>query len=236
MAHVFTALVLVLFLTTPVAASTQFVKGSGAHLPTPQSTGIYEVAQLQRDGRVSQSIALFHKGQMAEIHTRVVGGPYLNRKPGSTAIRIPAATFNQLITVAGGLNANVEQLPAAKRAQFYQLAGFAPTPPTPARPLEVAPDAAGRCPPGYQFRGFPGGGKPGKCMLLTEAPPAVRSRFVTWWQGWTLVPIAEAVVHELDFQLSQLFKDVIFTFDDQTNVSKFQGFGFTIVWDNQPAG
>jgi hypothetical protein len=238
MAQVSIALILVLFFTTPAAAITQVVQGSGAQLVTTQSTGIYVIAHLERDGRISQSIALFRKGQMTEIHTRVVGGPYLNRKAGSTAIRVPTAKFDQLITAAGGLNVNVEQLPAAKRNQFYQLAGFVPTPATPPRPPEVAPDPAGHCPQGYEFRPFPGGGKPGsgKCMLITEAPPAVRSRFVTWWQGWTLVPTAEAVVHELAFQLSHLFGDVTFHFDDQSKVYTFTGFGFSIIWDDAPAG
>lgn len=233
MAQVFTALFLVLFLTTSASARIQVAQGSGAHLVTPQSTGIYVVAQLSRDARVSQSIALFHKGQMTEIHTRIVGGPYLTRKAGSTAIRIPTGTFNQLITVAGGLNVNVEQLPAAKRTQFYQLAGLSASHPSPPPAPEVAPDAAGHCPHGYQLRPFP---KPPKCVLITEAPPAARSRFVTWWRGWTLVPSAEAVVHELQFKLSNLFADVIFHFDDQTNVYTFQGFGFSIIWDDAPAG
>ena len=182
MSRIVVVLTVVSVMITSAFATTQIVKGPMTPQITPQSTGIYSVAVLHRDARVYQSLALFHQGQMKEIHTRVQGGPYLRRRPGSTAIRIQPATFDQLIATAGGVDRNVEQLPLAQRNRFYQLAGLAvPTPPgTPSRPPEVAPDTAGHCPQGYELRPFP---KPAKCVLISEAPQPNRNWLVAGWSG-----------------------------------------------------
>lgn len=234
MSRIVVVLTVVSVMITSAFATTQIVKGPMTPQITPQSTGIYSVAVLHRDARVYQSLALFHQGQMKEIHTRVQGGPYLRRRPGSTAIRIQPATFDQLIATAGGVDRNVEQLPLAQRNRFYQLAGLAvPTPPgTPSRPPEVAPDTAGHCPQGYELRPFP---KPAKCVLISEAPQPNRNWLVAGWERLGLVRQAEAAIHELNFSLANFFGNIAFTYNDEERIYKFQGFGFVIVWDDNPA-
>jgi hypothetical protein len=219
---------------TSAFAVTQIVKGTATPQITQQSTGIYTVAGLHRDVRPLSSLALFYKGQMKEIHTKVVGGTYLHRKPGSTPIRIQPTTFDQLIAIAGGVDKNVEQLPPDKKNRFYQLAGLSSTPGSPSAPPppEVAPDAAGHCPPGYELRPLP---KPGKCVLKAEAPQLDRQWLAAAWERLDLVRQAEAAIHEINFSLANIFGNIAFSYNDQERVYRFQGFGFTVVWDDNPS-
>jgi len=228
-------LTVVAVVVTSAEAAINMTKGPGTTQITPQSTGIYTMASVHKDTRVLHSIALFHKGQMMEIHTRVDGGAYLNRKAGSTPIKIPTSKFNQLITAAGGIDRDVEKLPAAEKNEFYQIAGIAAgsTPSGSSKPLpkEVQPDAAGHCPSGYRLdKPFPKAA--GKCVLISQGP----SPLALAWQKVFGVARAEAVIHELNFSLANFFGNIAFTYNDQENVYRFQGFGFQIVWDDQPHG
>lgn len=226
------AIAITLTLVAAAAAATpQVTAGSGAQLVTSQSTGIYVIANLNNAGRVRQTLTLFHKSQLKEVHTRkTVSGTYLARTANSQAIRIPTATFNQLIAVAGGVDRNVETLPAAKRNQFYQLANLGDTAPAP-HP-QVPPGPTGKCPPGYELIKLP---LPPKCRLLSRGPSGLTDWLASLWSRFPLVPEAEAVAIKLfEFALSNVFSNIQFQWDDGLEVYQFRGFGFTVMWTDGP--
>ena len=71
--------------------------------------------------------------------------------------------FDQLIKQAGGIDRNVEELPAAQKNRFYRLAGFSsgPAPSGSTKPPapEVPPDTAGNFPAGHRLQSLPKGGE-----------------------------------------------------------------------------
>lgn len=139
-----------------VAQAATILAGSGAN-PPATATGIYEIAVVKTDAKVVQSaLALVHDGRLQEIHSRSSRG-YQRRISGSATVRVSASTFSQLLTLAGGVNRNVDFLPLAARCQFYALAKL-PTPgmncPTmnglPALPAPETPPQM-QCPDGYEL-------------------------------------------------------------------------------------
>lgn len=139
-----------------VAQAATILAGSGAN-PPATATGIYEIAVVKTDAKVVQSaLALVHDGSLQEIHSRSSRG-YQRRISGSAAVRVSTSTFSQLLTLAGGVNRNVDFLPIAARCQFHALAKLPtsgmgcptmnglPTLPAPETPPQV------QCPDGYEL-------------------------------------------------------------------------------------
>ena len=101
--------------------------GSGAS-PTASVTGIYEIAVLTTDaGRRHKVLALVHKGGLWEVHVRG-GTGYQRRVAGSAGIRVSPSTFDRLLSLAGGMNRDVNGLPFSTRCGFYRLAGLGISP------------------------------------------------------------------------------------------------------------
>ncbi|MDP1649007.1 MAG: hypothetical protein Q8M01_12530 [Rubrivivax sp.] len=132
-------------LTALVSAGT----GAGA-------TGIYRVASAAVAGKTRVTQALVCNGVVKEMHTTNGGVGYLNRKPGSPAIKVPTAAFSSL-AAAGGLDQNVNHLSASVKNAFSVACGGSSAPPmgssggSTSPPLQVGPTGKTGCPPGYTF-------------------------------------------------------------------------------------
>lgn len=179
--------------------------GSGANVPTT-ATGIYEIVVTTSQQAAYRTLALMHQGAIVEVHTRR-DNAYLSRDAKSPAIKLSPARFTQLLSIAGGVNRDVNTMPAATRASFYAAAnlqgsGAANPPPS------QLPPANGACPTGYELRLVPDGSgrKALKCVLLThrqDAPSSTETRLAAALRGLLraplelLVPAAEARLAEI---------------------------------------
>lgn len=181
--------------------------GSGLGQATKQSTGIYHLATVDEQRR-HQVIALAHKGKVLEIHAKTAAGGYLKRGPGSTAIRVSPQTFTQLISIAGGMNRDIESLSAAKKNQFYALAGLSTSASQPQRPLEVTPGANNTCPSGYGLKmKRTDGGIVRTCEILSyqERNDSLLAALTNWWASANLELISPA--HARLLQMSYMLAD-----------------------------
>lgn len=181
--------VLLMFSTSSHAA-VSISQGTGASLVTKQATGIYSVVILNKDGTTYTTLALFNKSKLLEAHTQRPGG-WLPKKSGNSPKPLSPAQFQQLIGIAG-LNKDVEKLPAAKRSQFYQVAGLSggSTPASSPPALEVPPGPNRQCPPGYELKLKKPGGF--TCRAITRRMDGLSDRFASLWNRLALIPPAEA--------------------------------------------
>lgn len=245
-----------LVLGLPAHAAT-IVAGSGANPPT-SATGIYEIAVATTDGKQMQrALALVHKGALKEVHSRSAKG-YQRREAGSTAVRVSTSAYDQLLTLAGGVNRDVNGVPLATRCQFYTVAGIPTTgmgcPTTAPKPATVSP-TNGTCPSGYELKlATVNGTKRLTCVLMTRVPslsplrerfawteapaPSARRSLADWIED--LIPISTAEARLLQFHFkSALFLNAI-SFEyfspeaggTDNGAWRFEGFGFLIVWAN----
>jgi len=150
------------------AASIQ--PGSGASV-SDRATGIYEIVVTSGSRGTYRTLALMDRGRVIELHTRS-GTTYLARKAGSPAIRVTSQKFNEMITIAGGINKDVNKLPAATRDSFMQKAGLGGTSGDGgSAPLEVPPTGT-TCPIGYEFHiSYESHRKVMTCRLATGLVP-----------------------------------------------------------------
>lgn len=135
------------------------------------ATGIYVVGTSTFSGRKpATTYALVHNGQIRQVHSKS-GGSWMRKQAGSSGgVAVMAATFDTLITTAGGVNRNVNTLSSSVRDQFLSTAGLAGatsgggsgTPP----PMEVAP-VNGSCPAGYELK-LKSNPKRVTCVLMTQ--------------------------------------------------------------------
>lgn len=241
----------------PARAAT-IVAGSGASPPS-SATGIYEIAVATTDGKqVQQALALIHEGALKEVHSRSARG-YQRREAGSTAIRVSTTAYNQLLTLAGGVNRDANGLPLATRCQFYTVAGIPTTgmgcPTTVTTRPATVPPANGTCPAGYELKlATVNGMKQLTCVLMTHAPPlrALRERFA-WIDAPTpspprsmadwiedLIPIstAEARLLQFHFKSALFLNSISFEYFNPEaggtdyGAWRFEGFGLLIIWAN----
>lgn len=213
--------------------------GPGLRAATNQSTGVYHLVTVDEQRR-HQVIALAHKGKVLEIHAKKAAGGYLTRGSGSTAIKVSPQTFNQLIAIAGGLNRDIESLPAAKKNEFYALAGLGSTPTsqTP-RPFEVAPGSNNTCPPGYGLKTKKTAGSIVRiCEILSyqERNDSLLATLANWWASANLDLITSAHARLLHFQfkLADFFQFAVMM--DDGNLSsgeqtwRIQAAGFDVLF------
>jgi hypothetical protein len=175
---------------TSAQAAVTFSPGSGSELVSQQTTGIYNVVHVNRDGTSYTTLAFFNKGRVLDAHTQSPSG-WLAKKSGNSPKPLSTSTFQQLIGIAG-VNANVETLPAAKKNQFYQLAGSSggSSSPSSPPPPEVPPGPGNKCPPGYQLHfNKPAGGV--TCRLQGYSPDGASQWLVSLWNRLALIPRAE---------------------------------------------
>ncbi|MFO1378597.1 MAG: hypothetical protein U1F14_16520 [Steroidobacteraceae bacterium] len=246
-----------LLAVTLQAESATIVAGSGVNPPTT-ATGIYEIAVATTDtGKVQKALALTHKGSLKEVHSRS-STAYQRREAGSTTIRVPTATYDKLLALAGGTNRDVNTMSLATRCQFYVLAGIPTTgmscPTSTPAPSTTTP-TGGTCPSGYEIKYvLVGGRKQLTCVLITLAPqlPETSEQFAwlesaaasfghrvaDWAQRLSPIPVAEARLIKLTFSSRLLYQDVTFAYlgaeagGTDYGAWRFDGFGFGITWVN----
>jgi len=224
-------IIFLLFLQQPSFAQS-ITPGTGLGLVTPQSTGIYALANLQGIRTSGQALALFHKGTLVEIHAKSSTGAYLTRTASNKAIKLSPATYNELLKMAGGINKNIETLSPDKREAFYRLAGLSQPQGGTTLPLILDPQN-GTCPKGYQLKrtttGF-------KCVVISSLPNSLLRDLAALWESATFIAEAEARLISFAFKLSNLFTDVIFQYESpeaaglDVGAYVFKGFGFDIRW------
>lgn len=157
--------------TAAMAQAASIQPGSGASV-SDQATGIYEIVVTTGSRATYRTLALLDRGQIIDLHTRR-GTTYLARKAGSPAVRVTSQKFNEMITIAGGINKDVNKLPAATRDAFLQKAGLGggASGGGGSAPLQVPP-TDGACPIGYELHiSFDTGRKVMTCRLAAGLLP-----------------------------------------------------------------
>ena len=202
-------------------AAVTITPGSGASTVTRQATGIYSVANVNKAGTTYTTLILFNKGSALEAHAQRPGG-WLAKKSGNSKKVLSTATFQELIHIAG-LNQNVETLPAAKKTQFYQVAGLSgTTAPSAPPPAEVPPGPDKKCPPGYELKlKKPAGGQATfTCQALSHWLDGIAAqRLASLWNSLALIPPAEAFTStRFQFKVGSFsFFDAVHVTDDAGN-------------------
>ena len=89
-----------------------------------QATGIYVFGTTRIRSWTATHYILMREGRGVQIHTKA-NGVWLPKLEGSNGgLLIGAAKFDQLLSIAGGLNRNAKELAPATRDRFFCLAGF----------------------------------------------------------------------------------------------------------------
>lgn len=162
--------------TATIAQAASIQPGSGASV-SKTATGIYEIAVTNGSRATYRTLALVDQGRIIELHTRR-GTTYLARKAGSPSVRVTSQKFNEMITIAGGINRDVNKLPAATRSSFMQKAGLGDSASGDggSAPLQVPP-TDGACPIGYEIHiSFATGRKVITCRLAAGVMPEAGER------------------------------------------------------------
>lgn len=220
-------------------SATQALKDLAADM-----TGVYRLAYLNSSGAQKETLALVHQGRVVEVHTRTAQQhAYLQRRVKSRpakSVALASATFNQLITIAGGVNKNVNALPTATQQSFLKTAGLAGGSSGGSTPL-VVPPQNGQCPSAYELHiTFKDGRKQVECRLKADLPRGLLERMLAWWDG--IYRVAEAhAYYEWQFKVKYAleFWNWGFRHDDNwggTGVSgwEFNGFGFQVLYLDTP--
>lgn len=237
--------VLVVFFAVPRAATapspTQTLHNLSANM-----TGIYRLAFLNSANSQKETLALVNQGRVIEVHTRTVQQHvYLKRnvraRPAQT-VNLSNSTFNQLITISGGVNQNVNNLSPAAKQNFLKTAGQSGGS-SGSMPLIVDP-VNGKCPAAYDFRvGVDANGhKSFKCYIKSDLPPSLIERMLTWWHA--IDPISSAYAY-MEWRWTMLAATSPlhwgFAYHDNyggAGVSgwEFSGFGFEVLYLDMPGG
>lgn len=109
------------------AASLQpvFVLGSTyAQAAKQEASGIYVLGTTRLRSWTATHYLLVRYGRGLQIHTKANGAwlPKLEGSGGGHTVGVER--FDELLSIAGGVNRDVRQLPAAQRDRFFCLAGF----------------------------------------------------------------------------------------------------------------
>ena len=227
-------------------AATAPTAAQALHNLSANMTGIYRLAYLNSGGRQKETLALVNQGRVVEVHTRTVQQhAYLNRKiqarPANTA-NLGSATFNQLISIAGGINHNVNNSTATVKQNFLKTAGQS-SGGGGSLPMSVDP-VNGKCPIAYELKvGMgPSGHKSLRCYLKTDLPPSLMERMLTWWRA--VDPVGSAYAYlEWRWKMSAAVDIMNWGFSHTDNwggagVSgwEFNGFGFQVLYLDMPGG
>jgi len=241
------ALLFALLATTAIAVTAEagvIEPGPGASVAAT-ATGVYEIVITNGTRATYRTLALMDRGRIVEVHTRR-GTNYLARTSGSPAVKVTSGKFNTLITIAGGVNRDVNKLPAATRDSFNQTAGLDGSGSSggdsgPA-PMEVAP-ANDTCPPGYELKlTFVAGRKQMVCRLATQVLPAIdrveSPLLARAWSGirWAiegLVAPAQARIDKIVVKLTVSGKSITTEFEENASYMatiRMTTPGGTITW------
>jgi hypothetical protein len=102
-----------------------------------QATGLYILGTTRIRTWTATHYVLMRDGRGVQIHTHA-NGAWLQKLEGSSGgLLIGVAKFDELLSIAGGVNRNAKELPAEARDRFYCLAGFGDC-------RSTAPPVAGR--------------------------------------------------------------------------------------------
>lgn len=234
---------LVVFSAVPRAATAPSATQALKSLPA-NATGIYRLAYLNSSGSQKETLALVKDGRIVELHSRTTQQQsYLKREVRSKpaqAVNLGSSTFNQLISLAGGINKNVNSSSAATKQNFLNTAGLAGASGGGSTPLVVPPEK-GQCPFAYELKiTFKDGRKHVECRLKAELSPKLIERMLAWWSGTDFIPTAYAY---MEWKWTMLAATSInhwgFMHTDNwggTGVSgwEFNGFGFEILYLDTP--
>jgi hypothetical protein len=227
-------------------AATAPTAAQALHNLSANMTGIYRLAYLNSGGSQKETLALVNLGLVVEVHTRTVQKhSYLNRKfqaRPTNAVNLGGSTFNQLISIAGGINQNVNNSTAVVKQNFLKTAGQS-TGGSGSTPMTVNP-VNGKCPAAYDFRvGVDASGrKTFKCYLKTDLPPSLMERMMAWWRA--VDPVSSAYAY-LEWRWTMLSATSPFSWGfmhhdnyGETGVSgwEFVGFGFQVLYLDMPGG
>ncbi len=146
--------------------------GSGANAPA-NATGVYEIIIATGPKGNYRTLALVDRGRLVDVHTKR-GATYLARKTGSPSIRLASKKFDELITIAGGINRNVNNMAGTTRNSFYQVAGLTGAGEAAGQPPMQVPPENNACPLGYQPKlQFIDGRKQVQCVIVTMQSPRI---------------------------------------------------------------
>jgi len=106
------------------AGEPQFRGGPGLGSLESGATGLYELGTVHFGNESGQLQALVHHGRVLQVHCRH-DGRWLAKRSGSSGGKTVAPTkFDELATIAGGLNVDMRQAPEAVHERFARAAGL----------------------------------------------------------------------------------------------------------------
>lgn len=102
-----------------------FVLGSAYPLAAKQeASGIYVLGTTRLRSWTATHYVLVRYGRGLQIHTKA-NGAWLPKLAGSSGGHtVGVERFDELLSIAGGVNRDVRQLPAVQRDRFFCVAGF----------------------------------------------------------------------------------------------------------------
>ena len=120
-----TALLVATIATDALAAGEpQFQPGPGLGSLDSGATGVYELGSVRFGKESGRLQALVHHGRVLQVHCRH-DERWLAKRGGSSGGKAIAPTkFDELSVIAGGLNQDIRQAPAAVRESFARAAGL----------------------------------------------------------------------------------------------------------------
>lgn len=107
------------------ASPPTFVLGSAyAQAVRQEATGIYVLGTTRIRSWTATHYLLARYGRGLQIHTKANGAwlPKLDGSSGGHTVGVER--FDELLSIAGGVNRDVRQLPPAQRDRFFCVAGF----------------------------------------------------------------------------------------------------------------
>lgn len=185
---------------TVAAGEPDFQPGAGLASLDSGATGVFELGTVRFGNATGQLQALVHHGRVLQVHCRH-DGRWLAKRGGSTGGKAIAPTkLDELSAIAGGLNQDVRQAPAATRQSFARAAG-----------LVLFGDAAASAGPGAQAGGS-----------------VVRSlRLVATAHASSCGPIGCRVVFRHGAPGAERF---VISADPESGLWGFQGYGLVAIW------
>jgi hypothetical protein len=182
------------------AGEPQFQPGPGLGSLDSGATGVYELGSVRFGKESGRLQALVHHGRVLQVHCRH-DGRWLAKRNGSSGGKAIAPTkFDELSVIAGGLNQDIRQAPAAVRESFARAAGLvvldANTP-------EPRPSAKVR------------------------APALARFQLVSAANASTCGAIGCRVIHRHDTAGAERF---VVSADPENGRWGFEGYGIVAIW------
>ena len=106
------------------AGEPQFQPGPGITSLDSGATGVYELGSVRFGKESGRLQVLVHHGRVLQVHCRH-DDRWLAKRGGSSGGKAIAPTkLDELSAIAGGLNQDIRQAPAAVRASFARAAGL----------------------------------------------------------------------------------------------------------------